>query len=524
MKATLDRRTFVANAAGATALIALGSSSTAHAAETKAGTQSSRAFDEGAITPAEVIDTDIVVVGLGMSGLAAAVQAANNGDAVVGIEASDITGGNGIGVEGIFACGTQMQKDLGIEVDPVEIISTEMKAFQMHADGALWLRFINSTADNVAWLIEQGVQFSGTVDDYLGSGVVSCFHWFEGNVASVGYIPQMTERAQELGVDIRLETRGRSLIMQDDKIAGIYAETADGNVLQINARAVILACGGYAQNQTYMEQRGWNWDNIVYGGTAHHLGDGLDMAFEVGARSFVPHSAYNCTNICGQGDTFAWKADNFTSIFCGAGMFGSPANQLYVNQDGDRFINENFSADNFEMQSVPAMTQRAMYSVFDRAILETDCAEDPETIKRVDTLSEKDLVCADTLEEAAAYFNIDPDALKASVERYNAHCEAGVDADFGKPTEMLTPIQNPPYYIAKLNQYYLMSVGGIECDINARVVDEHREPIAGLYAIGTDGCMLYRNIYTINVGGTCNGNNINSGRTAANHAHGYIAK
>lgn len=127
-----------------------------------------------------------------MSGLAAAVQAANNGDAVVGIEATNTTGGNGIGVEGIFAVGTKLQKDAGIEVTPVEIIQTEMEEAQMATNGALWNRFINASGDNVEWLIEQGVQFSGMVDDYLGSGVVSCFHWFEGDVASVGYVPQIS--------------------------------------------------------------------------------------------------------------------------------------------------------------------------------------------------------------------------------------------------------------------------------------------------------------------------------------------
>lgn len=474
-------------------------------------------------TPKETIDTDIVVVGLGMSGLAAAVQAALNGDSVVGIDAAPDTGGNGVGVEGIFASGSSLQQEQGIEFDPVEVLSSELSAFQMRSDGALWLSFINSSADNVDWLIEQGVKFSGVVDDYYGACVVPCFHWFDGNVASVGYIPPMTERAKELGVDIRLETRGRSLIMENGKVAGIYAENSDGDVVQINAKAVILACGGYAQNEGYMKERGWNWDNIVYGGVGYHLGDGLDMAFAVGARSFVKDSTFNCTNICGRGDTFAWKADTFTSVFCGAGMFGSKADQLYVNQDGKRFINEDFAAGNFEMQSVPALTHRAMYSVFDRAILEADCADDPDTVDRVDAADEPDLVCADTLEEAAQQAGIDPDALVASVERYNECCEAGKDLDFGKDSSMLTPIQQSPFYIAKLNQYFLMSVGGIECDANARVLDDDKLPISGLYAVGTDGCMLYRNIYTINVGGTCNGNNVNSGRVAANHAHGYIA-
>ncbi|MDR1185288.1 MAG: FAD-binding protein, partial [Coriobacteriales bacterium] len=442
---------------------------------------------------------------------------------VVGLEATAVTGGNGIGVEGIFAVGTELQKAVGIEISPVEVITTEMHEFQMLSDGALWYKFIRQSGENVAWLIEQGVKFSGNVDDYLGSGIVSGFHWFEGDVASVGYIPQMTARAEELGVDIRLETAGKSLITEDGKIVGLYAEDNSGNTIQINAKAVILACGGYAQNKDFMVERGWNWDNIVYGGTPHHDGDGLKMAFEAGARSFVRQSAYNTTNICGQGNTFLWKMDPFTAVFCGGGMFGMGGNQLWVNQDAMRFINEDFAKDNFEMQCVPAMTHRTMYSVFDSNILSIGLGNDAEAIDRANTIGEPDLAIADTVEDAAAHFSLDAKELQDSIDRYNELCGAGADADFGKPAELMIPIEQPPYYIAKLNQYYLMSVGGIECNINAQAVDETKQPIEGLYAVGTDGCMLYRNIYTINVGGTCNGNNINSGRTAANHAHSVIA-
>lgn len=471
---------------------------------------------------AETIDTDIVVVGLGMSGLAAAVQAANNGEAVIGLEATGVTGGNGVGVEGIFAVGTDMQKQAGIEIEPVEVVQTELEEAQMVTDGALWRKLVQSSADNVSWLIDQGVQFSGVVDDYLGSGIVSGFHWFEGNVASEGYIPQMTARAEELGVDIRFNTAAKALIAEGGKVVGVYAQNEDGKDIQINAKAVILATGGYAQNQTFMEERGFNWENIVYGGTPGHNGDGLSMALAAGARSFVKNSTFNCTNIIGQGDTFAWKADSFTSTFCGAGMFGTGGNQLWVNQDADRFINENFAAANFEMQSVPAMTHRAMYTVFDRAILESSLANDPDTIARVDAANEVDLAVADTIAEAAEKLGLDAEALQAAVDRYNELCKMGTDADFGKPAELMVPIETPPFYVGKLNQYYLMSVGGIECNINAQVIDESKQPIEGLYAVGTDGCMLYRNIYTINVGGTCNANNVNSGRSAANHAHSVI--
>ncbi len=473
----------------------------------------------------ETLDCDICVVGLGMSGLSAAVQAANNGDKVVGLEITNVTGGNGIGVEGVFGVNSKMQKEQGITFTPAEVISTELAEAQMNTNGALWSRMVFASADNIDWLQEQGVQFSGMVDDYMGSGIVSGFHWFEGNVASVGYVPPMTARAEELGVDIRYNTAGRQLIVEDGKVVGIYARTSDGKDIQVNAKAVILATGGYAQNQEYIEERGFNWDNFLYGGTPMHNGDGLVMALKAGASNFVKNSTFNCTNIVGTGSTFQWKADSFVAGITGAGMFGTGGFPIWVNDDGVRFISEDFAKDNFEMQSVPAMTQRNIYAIFDRTILETVLAADPDKLAQVDGLNgaEEGLCQADTLDELAKHFDLPADTFKKTVEDYNAMCANGVDTEFAKPASSMMAVGTPPFYAAKLNQWYLMSVGGIECDINAQVVDDTKKPIEGLYAVGTDGCMLYRNIYTINVGGTCNCNNINSGRTAANHAHQAIA-
>lgn len=175
------------------------------------------------------------------------------------------------------------------------------------------------------------------------------------------------------------------------------------------------------------------------------------------------------------------------------------------------------------------MTQRAVYSVFDRAIAEAalGAAGDAETLDKMDAAvadgTEPDPVRAGTVAEAAEKAGLDAEALQASIDRYNELCAAGGDADFGKDAALMVPIQTAPFYVVKMNQYCLMSIGGIRCDANARVLTDKKQPVEGLYAVGTDGCMLYRNIYTINVGGTCNANNVNSGRAAANHAHTLIA-
>ena len=191
-----------------------------------------------------------------------------------------------------------------------------------------------------------------------------------------------------------------------------------------------------------------------------------------------------------------------------------------MNENGDRFINEDFAQNNFELQSVPAMTQKQMYTVFDRAILETWLKDAPDELDTVDNANDEALAKADTVEEAAKAIGLDADALKATVDQYNRLASAGVDTDFGKAPEFMVPITQPPFYVGKLTQELLVGIGGIETNRHGQALDHDKNPIAGLYAIGTDGCMLYRNIYTINVGGTCNANNINSARNAANHATG----
>lgn len=462
---------------------------------------------------AKTYDADIVVVGLGMSGLVAAVQAAANGAKVIGVESMAQTGGNGIGVEGIFAVGTDMAREAGYDVKPADVVHAELGETQWVANGVAWKTLVQSSADNVEWLKEQGVEFSGVVDDYLGFSQVPGFHWFEGGTANTGYIPQMTARAEELGVEIFLNTSFKEIIKSNDTISGIYAQNEDGENVQINTKAVILATGSYGNSEEFIRQRGFNWDNFQYGGTPGHDGDGLRAAFEVGARNFVSSSTFNCTNTIG-------TSFNYKGVFMQ--RFGGGGNHLWVNEKSERFISEDFAATNFEMQSVPAMTQNTMYVVFDRGLLEASLTDNPDALAEVDAANEKDLSVADTLEEVAEKAGLDIDAFIATVEQYNELCEQGADSDFGKTSSLMVALTNAPFYVGKLSQYYLVAIGGIECDVNAQCLDENKEPIEGLYAVGTDGCMLYRNIYPINIGGTCNANNINSGRTAANHASEYI--
>ena len=135
---------------------------------------------------------------------------------------------------------------------------------------------------------------------------------------------------------------------------------------------------------------------------------------------------------------------------------------------------------------------------------------------------DKSLYKADTIEELANHFGIDPAALKATVEEYNSYCDAGADPDFGKDPMWLQAFRTPPYYLAKLEPMLVAVDGGVTTNIKAEAVDDELDTIPGLYAAGLDGAMLWRNVYTQNIGGTMMGNNIHTGRVAAQSAKAYI--
>lgn len=173
----LSRRGFISGALGTAALLGLAGCAQPKTAE-KADEENGRTTSEAPSVPTDIAETlscDIVIVGAGISGLSAAVQAAENGSKVMVLEAGGVAGGNGAGTEGVFAVGSALQKSLNIEINEVDIIRTELEEGQWVTNGALWYDMVHNSAANIDWLVENGVQFSGNVDNY-GAGLYNTMH------------------------------------------------------------------------------------------------------------------------------------------------------------------------------------------------------------------------------------------------------------------------------------------------------------------------------------------------------------
>ncbi|MDE8702168.1 FAD-dependent oxidoreductase [Adlercreutzia equolifaciens] len=469
-----------------------------------------------AYEPAETMDVDIVVVGSGSSGVAATVQAAELGAKTLLLEKSSQTGGNGRLTEGMFAINSQMQKEKGVGADVTftDIIAAEQEFFNYRINNLLWKDMVDASGDNIDWMASHGVQFSGVVDDYHGLGKFDCFHWFDNNGSGSCYIDPMLESAQQLGATVMTETPAVDLIIEDGKVVGLYAEKKDGSILQVNAKAVILTSGGYAQNEEIMGERGWDLTYSHNNGVEGHDGDGLRMAIAAGAHDVSRER-------CFLREAYSFGIDFFADMSQTIHR-GGP--ELYVNQDGERYTNEGCGS--FVPQCVgnAVHTQPQSYMVLSKDIIDTFVERSGYEGLQAD-MDDAAAQCpgdniykADTIEELAKLQGLEPAMLKASVDRYNELCDKGVDEDFNKASEDMVALKTAPFYIFRQDMAFWTSIGGIDTNRKMEVVTPRGEAIPGLYAAGTDGCNLYRETYTMSIPASCNANNCNSGRTAAKSA------
>lgn len=540
MESAMTRRTLF-GVAGAAALGAAALPLVAHAEESATGPDASEgktadasAAGSTSTEPVATIKADIAIVGGGNSGLAAAVEAAQQGLGVILLEKQGATGGGGIGTEGVFAVGSEMQKEAGIEIEPAEVIATEMEYSHNRANGQKWLDLINNSGDNVSWLKDCGVNFTGVVDDYHG-GQYETFHWFGDNRAHDDYTPAMTATAQKLGVQILTWTPATILIQAaDGTVTGVLAQKSNGDVVEVDAEAVVLATGGFANNDDYLQEGGFSDTSNVVRFLYGFNGDGVRMATEAGGADNIPRiSGLMQLTVSGA------PGGEYGTFGQGDGLVvaGHAATAIWVNEDAERFCAESAGVENWMADMIPSLMHQKLYSIYDAKIFEDSYNGmiapriDWETTKqelqeRVDENPYGDFFSADTLDElakkAAEATGLDYDTLIGTINAYNEMCEGGADTDFGKPVEYLQKLDNPPFYLCYMPQACMVTFGGIRTSRKMEVVDKAGKPIPGLYSCGVDSADLWPNVYTINVPGGCNANNVNSGRFAGKYAAAYI--
>jgi fumarate reductase flavoprotein subunit len=476
------------------------------------------------------LETDVVVVAAGASGLAASVAAAQLDLKVIAFEKSSTTGGAanmGMGPLGIESPLTRAKQFSPTRDEAFEIF---MNYVHWQADGRLVRAHLNKSGDTIAWLESLGVTFAEPASYFPGSfptwHIVQPESGQPGPTAAATMLKILTQKAKELGVQLKLQTPVRSLIKEDGRIVGVIAEDRSGEEIEARAKAVIVATGGFGDNPKMIKKHtGFDWGRDLHTFRIPGLeGDGIRMAWEAGAMSTPMHMELSF----GVAEPMLLGLEWLP-------LFHQP--HLMLNLLGERFINEAEGNDSFKGNAIALQKDRQCFFVFDEDIkesmksyldyinlvIQTPClANIDEMIQKVVASAYPHFFVADSVEELAAKTGMPLAGLTATLEEYNGYCRQGYDEIFLKPRRYLRSVERPPFYALRLFPSGYGSLGGIKINYKTEVLDKNWQPIPGLYACGTDACDIYGDTYVFKLPGNTMGFAMTSGRMAAEHAAAHI--
>lgn len=472
----ISRRTFIAGAATSAAVAAAATGRIAHASETAAPA-----------APAETMECDVVVAGAGAAGLWAAVEAVDAGLSVIVVEkAPSVAMANGAQAGGPLAVGSKIQQEIGDGFD----VKT---AFNSIMDWAHWsinapvvkaaLELSGSTVDR--FTDDFGIKMLVLPDSYNVGYRVRCSFTADGetpySVAGEDRFMPLVKWVEDKGGTVLTNTPMTGLVQgEDGAVTGITALDAEGNAIQINAKATCVCTGGFQGNPEMMFEK-FGTEVLPLGNTFSD-GTGINAMVAAGAACDthwgIAGNEFACST---PKDPWSFGNPNGCATI---GIMGG----MLVNADGRRFTNEGKYAQ-FPLAiggTISLEVGGTFYGIYDQAYMDTAAAAVTQDIA-ADIQRAIDNgwgFKAETVGELAEL--IGTAELVETVERYNADAAAGEDSEFYKDAELMTPVEQGPFYAFEYAPSCWVTLGGVKTDDRLRVITETGDVIPGLYCAGVD--------------------------------------
>lgn len=413
-------------------------------------------------------DTDVVVIGGGGAGFAAAVSAKEAGADVILVEKLASVGGNTLISGGEYAApANDIQKEEGIE-DSKELFAKDVE--EAGGNPELIKVLADKATEDAYWLRDDiGVKWLDSLMFFGGHSVkrslIPAAH--TGNELIKNYL----KKAEELGIEVLTETDVKEILSKDGKVCGIKAETKDGELV-VNAKSVVVASGGFGANADMCYEFDKEIDeHVLSTNSPGATGDGILMAEKLGADT-VDMDKIQLYPVC--------DVETGKLLYCGDTRLVGGA--LLVNKEGKRFVEELGTRREISM-AIKAQTDYVGYVLWDETSNEKTgtMKSNPEEAK---SLFDRGLmVKADTLEELADHFGIDKDALLETVKTFNENSAKKEDPEFN--LRMLGwQVKDAPFYMMKAAPAVHHTMGGLKINTDAQVLNKDGEWIDGLYAAG----------------------------------------
>lgn len=495
------------------------------------------------------LEVDVVVIGGGASGITAAVAAAEKDASVIVLEKGSTTGGAANMGMGIFAVESKYQKAQMVDFTQEDAFNLLMNYTHWRVDARLVRKYIEQSSDTINWMETMGVEFLGAYKYFEKS--TQTWHVVKtagsnapAERAASNMFRALTERAEELSVEIMYQTKATKILVEGGNVIGVELVGTDGVKRVAECNAVIVATGGFGDNPKMIhDQLGYEWGKDLHSFRIPGVeGEGLGMLWDTGAARTAPTMELTYTTP-GVTDVFKTLSETMRQP------------NLMVNLEGQRFINEEIMNNTvYTGNAITLQRQRKAFTIIDDSIIDTyrktglDYVTVHHNIKNVDKwdkelsgymkgeasetagLSElhnetqrtqQYIFEADSLEELCEKTGIHLENLKETVEAYNAACTAS-DTMFFKKHKFMKPLQGKKYYAACHFPAGYGSLGGVKTNDKMEVLDTAGLKIPGLYACGTDACNIYGDSYCFFMPGNTMSFAVNSGRMAGYSAMDYM--
>ena len=457
------------------------------------------------------VEADVVVVGAGGAGMTAAITAAGEGKSVVILESQSMVGGNSVRATGGMNAGKTVYQDenefgesAGVEktlktaaekyadnetiTALAKTVSEQWAAYQanptgyfdsvelMELDTMIGGKGINdpelvetlcaNSADAIDWLDEHGITLHN-VSSFGGASVKRIHRPVnaEGKTVSVGsyMIPLLQENCEKAGVKMMLDTTATEILTDANGAAvGVKATGASGETVTVNAKAVVLASGGFGANLDMVVKYKPELKGFMTTNAPGIQGQGIEMAQAIGAATVDMDQIQIHPTV-----------EANTAALITEGLRGDGA--VLINAEGKRFIDEVGTRD---VVSAAEIAQTGSYSwlVVDQAMVDASSVIQGY-IKKGYT------VTGETYEELGKAMGVDAAAFAETMDKWNGYVEAKNDPDFGR-TSFANPLNTAPYYAVKVTAGVHHTMGGLKINANTEVLNEKGEVIPGLFAAG----------------------------------------
>ena len=408
-------------------------------------------------------ECDVVIVGAGGAGLAAAIEATASGADVIVLEKRSFIGGNtNSSTGGINAAETRFQEALGIKDSRTAFYNDIMTGGHQLNDVVLAHTLADKSSETLHWIADLGADLTD-VGTMAGSSIPRT-HRPKGGLAIGPHLMKVLyDKAKEMEIDIRTSNTVTDVKRASDgSVAGVEVQCSNGKSYSISSRAVILATGGFGANMKMVSQFRKDLEGFA---TVNHPGATGDAFAWV---SKFRAELYQMEQIQTHPTVEIHKTVLITEAVRGNGA-------ILVNRDGRRFVNEMDMRDAVSA-AILNQSEQSVFLVFDDGVR--------KSLASIETYFDQGLVteAASTI-GLASKIGISGDTFSNTISAYNDFQKTGEDKDFSR-TSMPLPLSKSPYYAIEVKPAIHHTMGGVHINADANVLDSDGNEIKGLFAAG----------------------------------------